>query len=400
MVSYRALALGAGPVEIGIIGGAFAILSLAVAVPAGRWVDRIGEPRVMIAGTVGLAAVAVALVYSSDVAALAVAMAILGLGQILAAISIQTLIANGGEPAGRDARFGVQTVVVSLGQLIGPGFAGILVAGAMAGSPAPSGGLPSVDATSAVFAAGVATSTIAAIVAVSLWRWPPSRRTRVSVASPTGHRRPESTGRAMGRILRVPSMPHAIVASMSVLSSVDILVLYLPVYGAANAIPVETIGLLLSARAGASMLARILMLPLRRLLGRRRLLVASMLLPAVVLAALPLAGGNLAALAVSMFVIGAGLGLGQPLTLSWVAERAPDDIRGTAIGLRLTANRFGQVALPAIVAVVVGAAGLAAIFWSLSILLGASAIQVARADFGEVPGPMRNRPAREAPGDG
>jgi MFS family permease len=204
----------------------------------------------------------------------------------------------------------------------------------------------------------------------------------------------------MGRILRIRGMPQAMVASMTVLSSVDILVLYLPVYGAANAIPVETIGLLLSARAGASMLARILMLPLRRLLGRRRLLVASMVVPAIVLASLPFSGGNLAVLVLSMFVIGAGLGLGQPLTLSWVADRAPDGIRGTAIGVRLTANRFGQVALPAIVALAVGAAGISAIFGSLSILLGVSAIQVARADLGDAPRSGARPPAARAEGDG
>ena len=35
MVSYRALELGAGPFELGVVGGAFSLLSLFFGVPAG-----------------------------------------------------------------------------------------------------------------------------------------------------------------------------------------------------------------------------------------------------------------------------------------------------------------------------------------------------------------------------
>jgi MFS family permease len=123
------------------------------------------------------------------------------------------------------------------------------------------------------------------------------------------------------------------------------------------------------------------MLPLRRLFGRRRLLVAAMVTAAIALAILPIAGDGLVALAAFVVVIGFGLGLGQPLTLGWIATQAPEDVRGTAIGMRLTANRLGQLAVPAIVGLVAGVAGVAAIFWSLGGLLGVAAAFVTRATF-------------------
>lgn len=42
MVSYRALELDAGPLMIGLIASAYAVLSLVAAVPVGRWVDGWG----------------------------------------------------------------------------------------------------------------------------------------------------------------------------------------------------------------------------------------------------------------------------------------------------------------------------------------------------------------------
>jgi MFS family permease len=166
-----------------------------------------------------------------------------------------------------------------------------------------------------------------------------------------------------------------------VLSSIDILVVYLPVYGQAHGIPVETVGLLLAVRGGASMLARALMLPLRRLLGRRSLLIASMLVPAVMLVLLPFAGSETALLAVAIALIGFGLGICQPLTMTWVATQSPVEIRGTAIGVRMSANRFGQFAIPLLAGLVAGSAGISVIFWSLGALLGASAALVTRAAF-------------------
>jgi MFS family permease len=378
MVSYRALALDAGPAEVGLITAAFGVLSLLIAIPAGRWVDRLGEARFMAAGTATIAIVGVILVTSDSLLVLGFAMLALGAGQIIAAVAIQTIIANGGSPEGRDGRFGTQTVVASFGQLIGPATAGLIVASAMRAQGSGLGHVP-LHATDGVFALGAVTAVGACIAALSLWRWPP--RIHAANDRPARVGPQESTLKAVGRVMRIPSIPQAMLASLAVLSCIDILVVYLPVYGEAHGIPVETVGLLLAVRGGASMAARAMMLPLRRLLGRRRLLIASMAVPALMLILLPLGGAETLPLAIAVAFIGFGLGMCQPLTMTWVATQSPVDIRGTAIGVRLSANRFGQFAIPALAGLVAGAAGITVIFWSLGALLALSALLVTGAAF-------------------
>ena len=378
MASYRAISLGAGPLDLGIIASSFAVLSLLVAVPIGRWVDRWGEPRFVTAGAGIISLVSLTLLGIGSVPALALSQAVLGLGHIMSVVGTQTLIANAGAPDRRDARFGVYTVVVSLGQLAGPAVGGLL-AGAAASDPATGAATTGQDrfGTTVVFGGAAAFAAFACLVAASLW-WLPTSQVR--------HRRdelpdpPVTSRKALARVLVVPSMPQAMLASLTVLTSIDILVAYLPAYGEATGLPVEVVGFLLATRAAASMASRLVMLPLIALFTRRRLLVLSMMVPALALAALPLLDA-LALLYLAMGVIGFGLGLGQPITLAWVAGQAPPEVRGTAIGVRLSGNRLGQTALPAIVGAIAGATGLVAVFLSLAVMLGISALSVLRASF-------------------
>ncbi|WP_329353179.1 hypothetical protein OG226_50670 [Streptomyces sp. NBC_01261] len=116
---------------------------------------------------------------------------------------------------------------------------------------------------------------------------------------------------------------------------------------------VRTVGLLLAVQRAASLMARVGMLRLIRLLTRRRLLFLSMLVAAGGLAALPLAD-RLLGLCLLMVVIGFRLGLGQPITLGWVAEHVPDGDQGTAMSMRLGGNLLGQTIVPVTVGAVRG----------------------------------------------
>lgn len=367
MASYKALELGAGPAEVGLVAACFALLSLLVAVPIGRWVDRIGETGFIVAGSGSMAAVAALMSIIPSVPLLAASQALLGLGHIAMIVGMQTLIANRGDALGRDGRYGAFAVVVALGQLIGPA-AGGLIAGRAGGGP---------PLTDAVFVGAAIAAGLGSLTALTLWR----ARPRAAV---TDADRPvqEPIPAALRRLLAVPSMPQAMLASITVLSSVNILIAYLPVYGEATGLSVEIVGLLLAVRAGASMVSRALIAPMRRFLGRRDLLVTCMVVPAVVLVVMSFTAA-IPALLVAMVLAGFGLGLGQPLTLSWVAGQAPEDLRGTAVAARLGGNRVGQFVLPAAVGLVAGVAGVGAVFWALGLLLGLGAVFVRTGPFHE-----------------
>jgi MFS family permease len=63
-------------------------------------------------------------------------------------------------------------------------------------------------------------------------------------------------------------------------------------------------------------------------------------------------------LVVVLTAMGLGLGIGQPLTMSWLTEQTPPYQRGVALSLRLAGNRVGQLSVPSLMGLV--AAGLGA----------------------------------------
>src|SRR5690606_38062689 len=95
-------------------------------------------------------------------------------------------------------------------------------------------------------------------------------------------------------------------------------------------------------------------------------------------AAIPLASSVVTA-TLPMFVAGFALGLCQPLTMAWVATQTAADRRGTAMSVRLTANRLGQVSVPAAAGLMAGFAGTAGVFWVVGGAIVATGLAVRRA---------------------
>ena len=64
--------------------------------------------------------------------------------------------------------------------------------------------------------------------------------------------------------------------------------------------------------------------------------------------------------------------------MTLVVQIVPASARATALGLRLTGNRVGQVVTPAVAGLVAGGAGVTPVFWLLGGMLAASAVAVHR----------------------
>ena len=194
-----------------------------------------------------------------------------------------------------------------------------------------------------------------------------------------GRARGRGVGRPLraGQLISARGVPAGMFASLALLATVDVIIAYLPVLGTQRGIPPAVVGALLSLRAATSILSRLLIPWMVGRLGRVRLLAASAAGSALLTAALPLSPSTFV-LAVLLAAAGFLLGIGQPLTMSMVVQAVPSDTRGTALAIRLTGNRFGQVATPAAAGLVAGAAGVSAAFWLLGGLLGLAALAVVR----------------------
>lgn len=350
-VSYRALGLGADEAAVGVIAGVYALLPLFAAVPLGRRTDHgrcaplLPVGVVLISGGCALSGLA------DSLWTMALWSGVMGLGHLSFVIGAQSLVARQSAPHEQDRNFGHFTIGASLGQLIGPVAAGALIGGHdMAGSSAL-----------ALLVAGA----VAAVAVTSLWRIEDRRTTPKSLTG-QGDRVP------VHRILRTRGVPAGMLISLSVLSATDVLTAYLPVVGEDRGIAPSVIGLLLSLRAAATIACRLVLTPLLRLLSRPALLTVTCLLGALLCAAVALPV-PVWALAVMLAALGFCLGVGQPLSMTTVVQAAPDGARSTALALRLTGNRLGQVAAPATAGLVAGVAGVAAPFVMLGVLLLASA---------------------------
>ncbi|MGN9843334.1 MFS transporter [Nonomuraea sp. H19] len=345
-MSYRAIELDVPAAWLGVLGASFAIAPLLLALPAGHAADRYGERRMAVTGALLITASAVAfLALGHTIPGLIAAGILLGTGHLGCAIAQQALVANTTRRGGHDTAFGHYTFAVSLGQSAGP----VLIAAF--------GGERAIPDTGGIFAWCCGLSVLLIALSALL---PRSPRAAVQDQDGIGHLR---------SLLRRPGLTHALVTSTVLLTALDIMLVYLPALGTEQGLTSGTIGLLLTIRGVASMASRFFLGRLAQAAGRRRLLVVSTVTAGAAMLVIPVPM-PLWLLACVLAVLGFALGVGQPLTMSWLAEAAPPGLRGRAMSLRLAGNRTGQLLLPGAAGLVAAGAGAAGVLVVTALGLG------------------------------
>lgn len=345
-LSYAALDVGASPTLLGLLTAFYALPALVLAMPAGRMTDVIGERAGMIiASVITVAATLVAVLGARSLGMLIAASVLLGCGQMMTVLAQQSFV-GAISPAGRsDSIFGIYGFAVALGQTVGPLM--LMLPGGTAHTPP----------IRLVFTVGLGCAVLMLVVSLII----------------RGPAREIAQGRvgmlqAAGAVLATRGLPNALVAGSLVLATVDIFVAYAPLLGQERGIPAAVISLMLVARSGFSMISRLFLGPLARWLGRRWLLVGSILVSALTLGAFFF---GLPAWALVALTCGYGFAIGvcQPITMSWISLIAPTGMRGIAMSLRLASNRLGQTALPALLGTLAAATGAAGVLGASGALL-------------------------------
>lgn len=362
--SYKAIELGASTFEVGVVGGSFAVLALVAAIPIGLKIDGAGERRYFLAGAALLAVACLIEWRASSLIVLMVGQAVLGLGQVNVGISMQSLAANRASPPMADQRFARVAVGASLGQLLGPTISGLAIGTSQDGVPRQ-GGLALAYAISGLIA-------LSAAAIVLLW----VRSSEQPVDRPPRQR----TTTQIWSLLKQPGVLVALTASLAVLTTIDILVAYLPLLGEERGLAPAFVGLLLSLRAGAGLASRLSLPAMLRRLGRRRVLYLMLLTAGAGLVVLPLVPAQWM-MAVAIMAIGFGLGVGAPMTLAWMSASARPGERGSALGVRMTTNRAGQMLVPSLLGALALSLGSMVIFFAGAVGLVASAIWVQRSEL-------------------
>lgn len=352
MVSYQALNFGADFALVGLIGATFAIAPLVLAIQIGRFVDKgLAGFATFLGPIVTLLSVG-GLLLASELWHLAILLPLLGTGHLLAMVGGQTLIAQFSGDKKYERNFGLLTFYASLGHAVGPFIGGLLVVTDQ----------DQLTVDNSLLFAGLL------FFAAALLTLPIRRRLATNAAT--------GTKGSVRKVLAVPGYKPAIFVAGATTAVVDVMLIYLPLLGTALGLSAAEIGLLLAIRAIASMLVRFILGPLGERFGVRSLLVIGSLVTMVgsILIALTT---SFTILAFLLFLTGIAMGVGQPATMAWVSRISRPESMGLAISVRLTANRLGQVAIPAL-ASSIAIAGLAGVFYLLGGLMFLATIASAR----------------------
>src|SRR5262245_48727947 len=348
-ISYRTIELGLSEVWLGIISASFAILPIFTALRIGRYIDRGHDAHAAWIGSALTLVSAVALwAWPGSAIHLLAFTILLGSGHMFLMAAQQMLCVRSASERGREVAFGHYMVAVSIGQGLGPLLVGWV------------GGGVTVPATPPLFTVGVITAVLCMGVALTVR---PAARQIKTADGPTV---------PLGDLLRRPGMAAVLAASVVTVTASDLLVIYLPLVGAERNIEASHIGLLLTVRSIAALVARLFYARLIHAVGRLPLTLVSTLVGAAAFALM--AVPSLPVMYAASIAIGIGLGIAATLTISGIVLVAPPEARATAMTMRITGNRLGLVLMPLVAGLIAAATGGAGILLLLAGSLTACAL--------------------------
>ena len=351
--SYRAIELGLSVLWLGVIAAGFAIIPAFTALQVGRWIDRGNDARAVRLGSALTVVACIGLwAWPRSGMHLLGFSTLLGFGHMFCMAGHQMLADRSGGARSRESVLGYYMVAASIGQGFGPFIVGWL------------GGSVALPPTGQLFGVSLLAAAASALVAIAVR---PSPR-------PKGDHDAENFV-AVGDLLKLRGFFAVMVSSVVTVTALDLLVVYLPALGAERQIDASDIGLLLTARSVASLVSRAFYARLIFAIGRLPLTLASMLGSALgfLVLALPLA---LPAMYAVLIMLGFAMGIASTLTISSAVHLAPAEACGTALTLRMTGNRVGQIVFPAVAGLLASATGVAGILVALGLGLAASGMAV------------------------
>jgi MFS family permease len=352
--SYRAIELGLPVLWLGIIATGFAIIPVFTALQVGRWIDRGNDAHAAWLGSALMFTACIGFwAWPRSAIHLLGFSVLLGFGHMFCMAGHQMLAVRAGGKRSLETALGYYMVAASIGQGLGPFVVGWL------------GGAAALPPTGLLFEIGFLVAAVSVVIAVLIR----------PLAGKAEHHH-DGGSIPIRRLLALRGFAAVMVSSVVTITALDLLVIYLPALGAERHIDSNHIGLMLTVRSVASLVSRAFYARLIFAIGRAPLTLTSMLGSAAgfLLLALPL---SLPVMYAVLTGLGVAMGIASTLTLSGVMYLAPPEVCGTALTLRMTGNRIGQIVFPALAGLLAAATGVAGILLALGLGLAISGVAVA-----------------------
>ncbi len=350
LVTLAAVDAGANGLELGLILAMTGLFPLLLAVRAGRVADRFSNQLLVYTGIIGYS-VSVALPYFwPGLTVFYISSALSGFTSMLFVLAFQNLMGVLSTPQTRTRYFSWYALGESFGHGLGPILTGLCID-------------------------HYGTAPAFLIVAVFSLAWLPAAlmfRKHFPVVKPSGTKA-QIEGRSSRELLALPAMRMALITNGVIMIGFDLFNLYMPVYGKSLNFSATTIGIIVGAYGVAAFATRVLLPYANARMGETRILKWALAVPAVAFALVPLTG-NVWLLCTLAFIIGFGIGCGQPLSMLLAFNAAPPGRSAEAVAMRLAVSYGSHVFLPPLFGVFAASLGLAPVFWICAVCLGGGAM--------------------------
>lgn len=344
LVTLYAIKLGAGSFVVGLIISLYAFLPLFLAVFAGKATDRFGFRYPTFFGQLGVSAGLLLPYLVPRLATLFVSGALIGASFIFCQLSFHNLIGSMGAVAERTRNYSIMTMGSSASAFICPLIAGFCI-----------------DHFGHV-ETYLLLSVVSLLSALAFWIY--FRRSAATV-QPAGKKRQKKN---VADLVRNRPLRRVLITSGIVIAGVDLFSFYFPIYGSSIGFSASMIGFVLSMYAAASFVIRVVMPYLVGRYDEESVLTASLILSGTTYLLFPFFR-NIVVLSLIAFILGLGLGCGQPLAILLTYNRAPAGRSGEALGMRITVNKFIQITVPILFGSIGSLFGLLPVFWANGVLL-------------------------------
>jgi len=348
-VSLEALAHGATPATVGTLMALFALLPMLLGLWVGRFSDRFNCRVPMIAGCIGLVVATMLPALVPGYPALYVAATLIGFASIVFQVALQHVTGELGDPAKRAKRFALVALAYSVSGMLGPLVAGFAI-----------------DHTG--FRA-----TFALLALIPLGPLAILASKRLALPGPMRH---DTSARRHGAfdLVRRPALRRILAINALFAIGWDLHTVFVPIVGARIGLSASEIGSVIAVFGLATFVVRFAMPWVASHVAETSVLAGALIVAAVAYAGFPFATGapTLAALS---FMLGLGLGSGQPMVMALLATRAPPGRMGEAAGLRMSLVQTSAVAVPLAFGAIGSTLGLFPVFWGIgALLLGGSVV--------------------------
>jgi MFS family permease len=328
-----ALKLGSSAFVIGLLGAMFAVLPMLFSMPAGKIADRYGARALLLFCVAGSGVGLLVPWAFPGTAAMFAAAALIGLSLSMV-VPLQNLMGLISTPETRARNFANFSLGMGMANLLGP-----LIGGFFVDFAGP--------AKTCLYLCSL---NIAAIAMLLAW----GRRL------PRARAGAKAQGSVYG-ILRIADVRRTIATSSLINVGRDLYSFYFPVYAHGIGLSASLIGVIQATNFGAEFTVRLFLPRLLKAFSEERLLSYAFFVGAVSLLLVPFFESVYVLLALS-FLLGLGMGCGQPIITMLMYSYSPKGRSGEALGLRMTFIHLTKLIGPVVFGAIGSALGLAAMF--------------------------------------